>query len=206
VQLTNVSDPNADHALMRAMSNGDAKAFEAIYRRHQAPVYRFALLRSGSPDTAADVVQDVFLALMTGQLRFDPLKGALQNFLIGVARNLLLKRDEANARFVSASAQTADGEESEESTPDAAPTPLERLLADETAEQVRAALAALAPHYRDVAILYEMHDLSYVEIAQVCNIDIGTVRSRLARARAKLLTLLDLCGAADRIQPREARS
>ncbi|MBL8520113.1 MAG: RNA polymerase subunit sigma, partial [Betaproteobacteria bacterium] len=58
----------------------------------------------------------------------------------------------------------------------------------------RAALAALAPHYRDVAILYEMHDLSYVEIAQVCNIDIGTVRSRLNRARTKLVAMLSLDG------------
>ena len=67
---------------------------------------------------------------------------------------------------------------------------LERLLANEAAESVRRALQSLAAHYRDVIILYEMHDLSYVEIAHICNIDIGTVRSRLSRARAKLAELL----------------
>ena len=57
---------------------------------------------------------------------------------------------------------------------------------DEAAEQVRRALAQLAPHYRDVVILYEMHELSYAEIADICQVDIGTVRSRLSRGRAAL--------------------
>jgi RNA polymerase sigma-70 factor (ECF subfamily) len=197
------NDPTADHTLMRAMLQGDGKAFEALYRRHQANVYRFALLRSGSPDTACDIVQDVFMALMTGTLKYDPLKGALQNFLVGVARNLLLKRDEAAARFVS---NTRLDDDAEDTTPDTAPTPLERLLANETSEKVRAALAALAPHYRDVAILFEMHDLSYVEIAHLCGIDIGTVRSRLSRARAKLLGMLDADNNHPISQPREAQS
>lgn len=65
-------------------------------------------------------------------------------------------------------------------------TPLEKLLRDEAAEQVRQALARLAPHYRDVLILCELSELSYAEAAQVCGIDIGTVRSRLSRARAQL--------------------
>jgi RNA polymerase sigma-70 factor, ECF subfamily len=63
-------------------------------------------------------------------------------------------------------------------------------LQEETAEGVRRALASLPPHYRDVVILYEMHDLSYVDIAQVCGIDIGTVRSRLSRGRSRLAALL----------------
>ncbi len=187
--LVSATEAQADHALMRAMLSGDGAAFETLYRKYQAAVYRFALLRSGSADTACDIVQDVFMGLMTGALKFDPLKGALPSFLIGVARNFLLKRDEAQGRYVS---NTRDDGEEEHADADPSPTPLERLLANETAEKVRAALAALAPHYRDVAILYEMHDLSYVEIAQVCNIDIGTVRSRLNRARTKLVTMLSL--------------
>lgn len=72
--------------------------------------------------------------------------------------------------------------------------PAERLLASETAEQVRAALAAIAPHYRDVLILCELSDLSYAEAAQVCGIDIGTVRSRLSRGRAQLADRLSGLG------------
>ena len=185
-----LTDPTEDLALLTEMRRGNAAAFEALYRRHQAPLYRFALLRCGSPETAADVVQEIFLALLSNTLKFDPTRGVLQGFLFGVARNLVLKREEAQYRFVSTSRADDDDSEPDEGLVDPAPQPPQRLLAQQQAETVRQALQRLAPHYRDVVILYEMHDLSYVEIAQVCNIDLGTVRSRLSRGRAKLAELL----------------
>jgi len=185
-----LTDPTEDLALLTEMRRGNAAAFEALYRRHQAPLYRFALLRCGSPETAADVVQEIFLALLANTLKFDPTRGVLQGFLFGVARNLVLKREEAQYRFVSTSRADDDDSEPDEGLVDPAPQPQQRLLAQQQAETVRQALQQLAPHYRDVVILYEMHDLSYVEIAQVCNIDLGTVRSRLSRGRAKLVELL----------------
>lgn len=185
-----LTDPTEDLALLTEMRRGNAGAFEALYRRHQAPLYRFALLRCGSPETAADVVQEIFLALLSNTLKFDPTRGVLQGFLFGVARNLVLKREEAQYRFVSTSRADDDDSEPDDGLVDPAPQPPQRLLAQQQAETVRQALQQLAPHYRDVVILYEMHDLSYVEIAQVCNIDLGTVRSRLSRGRAKLVELL----------------
>ena len=170
---------------------GDAAAMSALYQRHQGPLYRFALLRCGSTDTAADIVQDVFIALIEGRLAFDANRGALSSFLFGVARNFMLKRDESQRRFVSTRVTSAtDDDDLTHDIVDPNPTPLEALLADHRAEAVRSALHKIAPHYRDVLILYEMQDLTYVEIAHICNIDIGTVRSRLSRARAKLLALL----------------
>ena len=170
---------------------GDAAAMSALYQRHQGPLYRFALLRCGSTDTAADIVQDVFIALIEGRLAFDANRGALSSFLFGVARNFMLKRDESQRRFVSTRVASAtDDDDLTHDIVDPNPTPLEALLADHRAEAVRSALHKIAPHYRDVLILYEMQDLTYVEIANICNIDIGTVRSRLSRARAKLLALL----------------
>ena len=130
------------------------------------------------------------MALLSNTLKFDPLRGVLQGFLFGVARNLVLKREEAQYRFVSTSKSDDDGDDDADTVMDPAPQPAQRLLGEERAETVRRALQQLAPHYRDVVILYEMHDLTYVEIAQICNIDIGTVRSRLSRARAKLVELL----------------
>ena len=186
-----LTDPSEDLALLNDMRRGNAAAFEALYRRHQAPLYRFALLRCGSADTAADIVQEIFLALLSNTLKFDPTRGVLQGFLFGVARNLVLKREEAQYRFVSTSRDDEDGDNADDLVMDPAPQPQQRLLNQQQAETVRQALAQLAPHYRDVVILYEMHDLSYVEIAQICNIDIGTVRSRLSRARAKLVELLE---------------
>jgi RNA polymerase sigma-70 factor (ECF subfamily) len=166
------------------MRAGAADAFAALYRRHQGPLYRFALLRCGSADTAADVVQETFMGLLTERFRFDPLRGALQHFLFGVARNLILKHETAHQRHVVLS--NADDEDDDAAQPADDACPLARLLDNEAAEEVRRALALLAPHYRDAVILYEMHDLSYAEIADICQVDIGTVRSRLSRGRAAL--------------------
>jgi RNA polymerase sigma-70 factor, ECF subfamily len=185
------SDANFDLDLLRQMRIGDQKALSALYARHQASLYRFAMLRSGSAHVAADIVQDIFVALIEDKLAFDPTRGALSGFLFGVARNFILKREEAARRFLPIQRTNHENDdEIEIDFIDNNPLPLEKLLADDRAEAVRRALTKISPHYRDVLILYEMQDLSYVEIAHICNIDIGTVRSRLSRARAKLLLLL----------------
>ncbi len=189
-----LANPLHDNNLLKEMRAGNAAAFQTLYRQHQAPMYRYALLRSASAETAADIVQDIFMGLLTDAYKFDPLRGSLQSFLFGVARNLILKREEAGRRFVASSASGSNDDEEEIEWIDEATTeehePSHRLFSSQVAEQVRRALAALAPHYRDVVVLYEMHDMSYLEIAQICQIDIGTVRSRLSRARAALLTRL----------------
>ncbi|KQQ86545.1 RNA polymerase sigma factor [Massilia sp. Leaf139] len=181
-----ITPTTPDDELLRRMRTGDAQAFAALYRRHQGPLYRYALLRCGSPDTAADTVQEAFMGLLSGRLAFDPLRGTLPNFLFGVVRLLILKH-EAPRRRESPLPDTED-DDTEAASEEACP--LTRVLADEAAEEVRRALARLAPHYRDAVILYEMHGLSYLEIAAICAVDIGTVRSRLARGRAALAKAL----------------
>jgi RNA polymerase sigma-70 factor (ECF subfamily) len=178
-------DPATDTDLLRQMRCGTAAAFQALYRRHQGPLYRFALLRCGSPDTAADVVQEVFMGLLTDSFKFDPLRGALPNFLFGVARKLILKHEQPRLREQSSPERELDDDE-HEGDASLAHEPLARLLSDEVAGQVRRAISLLAPHYRDVVILYELHELSYLEIADICQVDIGTVRSRLSRGRAAM--------------------
>jgi RNA polymerase sigma-70 factor (ECF subfamily) len=174
-----------DTDLLRQLRAGTACAFQALYRRHQGPLFRFATLRCGSPDTAADVVQEVFMGLLTGSLHFDPLRGPLPNFLFGVARKLILKHEHPRRRE-QAWPDPGEGEEQAEDAASEAHGPLARLLSDEVAEQVRRAIALLPPHYRDAVILYELHELSYLEIADICQVDIGTVRSRLSRGRAAM--------------------
>jgi RNA polymerase sigma-70 factor (ECF subfamily) len=182
--------PATDTELLRQLRCGTAAAFQALYRRHQGPLYRFALLRCGSPDTAADVVQEVFMGLLTDSFKFDPLRGTLPNFLFGVARKLILKHEQPRQREQKLSGNgEGEGDEQEDDDPDSASLahePLARLLSDEAVAQVRRAIALLAPHYRDVVILYELHALSYLEIAEICQVDIGTVRSRLSRGRAAM--------------------
>ena len=177
-----------DIQLLRAIRQGDAAAFQNLYRRHRSGLYSFALLHSGAPDVAADVVQEVFMGLLSDSYGFDPLKGMLANFLYGVARNLVLSHARQNRRWVQAAGE--DDEDDCLEQVDTTAGPLARLLDDEAADHLRRALAALAPHYRDVVILFEMHEKSYQEIAEICQLEIGTVRSRLSRGRAALAKAL----------------
>jgi len=170
--------------LLARMRQGDEEAFVELYRRHKDAIFRFAMLRTGSAARAADVTQETFLHLMTRPGQYDPGRGSLAAWLCGVARNLA-RRECAGREDATDPGDLADDATLAQDLVEAN-GPVERLLADETAEQVRAALASIAPHYRDVLILCELSELSYAEAAQVCGIDIGTVRSRLSRARAQL--------------------
>ena len=178
------TDLQPELALLARMKQGDESAFVELYRRHRDGVYRLALLYGGSPAHAADATQETFVHFMTQPQQYDPLRGTLAAWLCGIARNIARK----------AAGGREDATDPEALADDSAPleehidrdTPLERILRGEVAEQVRRAVRSLAPHYRDVLILCELSELSYAEAAQVCGIDIGTVRSRLSRARAKL--------------------
>ena len=177
-------DVQPELALLARMKQGEEAAFVQLYRRHRDAVYRLALLYSGSSAHAADVTQETFVHFITQPGQFDPLRGTLGAWLCGVARNMA--RKVAGGREDSTDPDDlADDSALNEERIDR-DTPLERILRGESAERVRRALAALAPHYRDVLVLCELSELSYAEAAQVCGIDIGTVRSRLSRARAKL--------------------
>ena len=176
-------NPQPELALLARMRQGDETAFVALYRRHCDAVYRLALMYCGSSAQAADVTQDTFVHFMTRTDQFDPLRGTIGSWLCGVARNLARKA--AGHREIAT--------DPDDLVSDTAPhddhvdhnTPLEHLLRNEMAEKVRVSLSALAPHYRDVLILCELSELTYAEAAQVCGIDIGTVRSRLSRARTQ---------------------
>jgi len=177
-------DPTAENALIARMAAGDEAAFAAIYRRHRDGVHRFALLYCGSAATAADITQDTFVHLITQPRQYDSARGSVGAWLCGVARNLA-RRHAGLREDPTDPAELAGDLDPPEAHVDR-DTPLERVLRDESAEEVRRAVAALAPHYRDVLILCELSELSYAETAQVCGIDIGTVRSRLSRARSRL--------------------
>ncbi|MTV37974.1 RNA polymerase sigma factor [Duganella radicis] len=101
-------------------------------------------MRSGSADTAADIVQEVFMGLLTDSLRFDALRGELRPFLFGVARNLLLKHEAPRLRHPSLPEPDEEGEREFDAASDAA-EPLARMLDNELAEEVRRALALLPP-------------------------------------------------------------
>lgn len=177
-----------DSDLVRLMLAGDEEAFSVLYRRRQGGIYRFALQMSGSKSIAEDVTQEVFLFLMREGQVFDPSKGEVSAFLFGVARNHVLRRLRSDHLL----APLADDSDDDIifSLPSADTCPLEDLTRAETIESVRRAVLSLPAKYREVVVLCELQDVSYGETAEILGCAIGTVRSRLHRARALLLTKL----------------
>lgn len=184
----NLKSDFSDSELLRLMLAGDEEALALLYRRRQAGIYRFALQMSGSKSIAEDVTQEVFLFLMRDGHVFDPSKGAVSAFLLGVARNHVLRR----LRMEHVLAPLGEDSDDETTFLQAATEmcPLEDLTRAETIESVRKAVLSLPAKYREVVVLCELQDVSYGETAEILGCAIGTVRSRLHRARALLLAKL----------------
>jgi RNA polymerase sigma-70 factor (ECF subfamily) len=175
-----------DAALLSRCADGDAEALARIYRRHGDAVYRYAWLVTGSESLAADVVQETFVALLDRPSGFDPARGRAAAYLCGIARHLAARqfdpRMESTASIEALAEQASD---------DGVPLPpqggAERAQA---LARLYAAIRQLAPPFRDVLVLADLQELSYAEVAAITGIELGTVRSRLARARARLRELL----------------
>ncbi|HVF50976.1 MAG TPA: RNA polymerase sigma factor [Pyrinomonadaceae bacterium] len=186
-----MSNPPSDLDLLRLMRAGDEDAFVALYRRRQGGVYRFALQMCGSTAIAEDVTQEVFMALMQDACHFDPSRGSLAAYLYGIARNQVLRVLARDRAYVPMHDDADDAQPS--ATPDALIADcdvLGDLTRGETIERVRQAVLALPAHYREVVALCELQELSYAEAAAVSGCAVGTVRSRLHRARAMLIEKL----------------
>lgn len=186
-----VSTTPSDDELLRLMSAGDEEAFVALYRRRQGGVYRFALSMSGSQTIAEDVTQEVFMVLMREHNGYDATRGTLSAYLYGIARNQVLRCLDRQRPFVPMSAR--DGDEAVDTVMDqlvAPDDPLRDLTRGEAIAAVRQAILALPPHYREVVVLCELHELSYTEAAAALSCAVGTIRSRLHRARALLIERL----------------
>jgi RNA polymerase sigma-70 factor (ECF subfamily) len=177
-----------DSELLRLMLAGDEEAFALLYRRRQGGIYRFAAQMSGSDSIGDDVTQEVFLFLMREGHTFDSSKGTLSAFLLGVARMYVRRRLKAEQRL-ELLGDTLDDDDAPFS-PQSDMCPLEDLTRAETIESVRKAILSLPEKHREVIVLCELQGVSYAETAEILGCAIGTVRSRLHRARAQLLTML----------------
>jgi RNA polymerase sigma-70 factor (ECF subfamily) len=179
-----------DHDLLRRMQDGDEGAFLQLYRRRQGAIYRFALHMSGSQQVAEDVTQDVFLALMREPGKFEPQRGSLAAYLYGIARNRVLHHlKQGSLQVPLASGEGVDGRiPPEPSVP--VPDLLDDLTRQEDIKRLRRAVLALPALYREVVVLCDLNELDYAEAAASLGCAVGTVRSRLHRARSLLLKKL----------------
>jgi RNA polymerase sigma-70 factor (ECF subfamily) len=180
--------PISDETLLRQSAAGDEKAFLELYRRRQAGVYRFALHMSGSPLVAEEVTQEVFMAVIRDGKRFDVNRGAASAFLIGVARNQVLKVLQRNRAYIG-----LDDEVAEPAAP--GEDIVLNLARAEAVENVRQAVLELPAVYREAIVLCDLEELSYADAAEALRVPVGTVRSRIARGRALLAQKLSRPGA-----------
>ena len=166
-----------DGELLRLGRAGDEAAFLGLYQRRKEAVFRFALHMSGSRDVAEEVVQEVFLALLANDTRYDEKRGSVEAFLIGMARNQVRRQARSVGRLGRLECLEGSGEV-QQSTESSWP-------ATEVAA-LRQAILALPESYRAVMVLCEIEELNYAEAAEQLGCAVGTVRSRLHRARALL--------------------
>ncbi|HEY3837662.1 MAG TPA: RNA polymerase sigma factor [Bryobacteraceae bacterium] len=151
--------------------------FRSAFAEHKDAIYRFAWRMTNSPTAAEDVVQEAFLALLRHPGRFDVRRGQLRSFLLGVARNVALKRWREENRW--------DAFDDNPSAEQLAADPVD-LTRAEAAQLVGDAVRALPPLQREVLVLAQYEGLSLEEIARMVEAEVGTVKARLHRARENL--------------------
>lgn len=165
-------------------SQGDEAAFLVLYERHRTPIFRFACRLLGSAPLAEDVTHDCFVSVMRKPTLFQPELASLRTYLCAAARNLAFKQLKRRGL------ETLVEDPPEPQPTSATPEPLRQVLEGEVAEHVRQAVEALPPLQREAVILFEYHEMSLADIALVAETDVGTIKSRLHRARQRLKRVL----------------
>jgi RNA polymerase sigma-70 factor (ECF subfamily) len=178
-----------DASLVASLAGGNAEAAaHELYRRHCGPILRFALALTDNLATAEDIVHDTFIELLYQPRNYDCARGSVRAYLYGIARHLTAKRLRS-AGLVPAEPEAVDEQG------DADPGVLAELPEDKTQrtqdiERVRAAIGTLPLSYREVIAWCDLEELPYATVAGMLGCPVGTVRSRLHRARARLAEAL----------------
>ena len=181
-----------DLELVTAAQQGDQAAFGALVEKYQAMAYSQALRMVGNPDDAADATQDAFLNAWRALPGFQG-QSSFSTWLYRLTSNAcidLLRRSKRRPTLsITVADEDAEGPQ-ETDIPDERWSPERELERKETRQTVRSGLSALSPEHREVLALREFEGLSYQEIAQLLELEEGTVKSRIARARLALREFL----------------
>lgn len=177
---------------------GDRTAFNRLVERHQGLAYATALRMLGDPDAAADVTQDAFLSAYRaiGTFRGASFRAWLLRIVANACYDVFRARGRHPEESLDALLDAAPGDDAPQSPGtlaalvDQSPTPETAVLRAEVARALEAAILRLPPEYRLALILCDVQGLPYDEIARVLDVPMGTVKSRIARARSRLRDLL----------------
>ena len=183
--MTELQEP----ALVANARRGDQEAFEILVRRYEKKVLALTCRICCNPEDGAEAAQEAFFAAWRGLPAFRGDAGFstwLYRLACNASMDILRREGRRNAH----AGPSLDDEEAALDLPDGAPSPESLAERAELREQIAAALEQLSPEHRQALILRETQQLSYEEIGRVLSLDVGTVKSRISRARRNLRKIL----------------
>ena len=178
-----------DNDLVRRTREGDVRAFEELFERHNKRIYNISLQMLSNESDAADATQEVFVRAYRS---VDKLKSNaafvswLKTLAVNVCRDALRKRMRSGTESLDAPMETSDGGSLQREIEDWSGNPERLLTKKHTRQSVQDAVSTLSPDYREVIALFYVDGAAVDGIAKMLNCPVGTVKSRLARARAEL--------------------
>lgn len=177
--------------IVRRVLEGDVNAFEDLVTEHEKGVYAIAQRMTGNAEDAADMTQETFIKAYNSLSSFRG-DSKFSVWLYRIATNVCLDflRSRSRKPTVSLSVEDDDGEETQMDIADESQSPEQLLERGLTRDAVRRGLKSLSPEYRQILLLREIQGLSYEEIAEALALEVGTVKSRIFRARKRLCAFL----------------
>ncbi len=175
----------SDSELVLRCQRGDAAAFDVLVRRHEQRVVNVAYRMLGERDAAHDVAQEAFLSAWKSLPRFRS-DASFATWLYRIAYNVCLDHSRRTRRLPEPLPARAPDEASSFDPPDPSPGPDSLAETSELQERVHEALARLPLKHRSLLVLFDIQGLSYEQIAEILRLPMGTVKSRLNRARHAL--------------------
>ena len=169
-----------DRECVRRVLAGETDAFRVLVERHQTAIFRFAFGLLGNREEAQDVAQETFLAAYANLSGYDSSRAAFSTWLFTIARNRCINWLERKRPVALQKPNAVQGNVS-----------ADPVGTQELSEQLDDALAALPVRQRTAFVLAEIEELSYAEIARIEQTTLGTVKSRIHRAKQRLQALLE---------------
>jgi RNA polymerase sigma-70 factor (ECF subfamily) len=191
-----------DLELVRALQDGSEGAYETLLSRFQQPVYNLALRLLNDTSDAADVVQEVFLKIFRNVGHFrgqSSLKTWIYRITVNEAHNQRRWFFRHRQREIGLEEELEESRGMAQVLPDGSQSPFDYVFDRERQHMIEGALSRINPTFREVVVLRDIADLSYDEIADVLQLSLGTVKSRILRGREALRQEL-----ADRLEPQPA--
>ena len=200
---------------LNAARRGELGSFNTLVDAFQRQVFNVCYRTLGNSEDAADATQDAFLSAFRGLKSFNGSAAGLRGWLLRIAVNACYDQLRRRQRRPADSLDVLSASDAEQGTPSAAerlpdpgPDPEQLSLSAESARTIQHAIDGLPPDQRLTVILCDVQGMSYDEAAQIMSVELGTVKSRLSRARSQLRTVLaekgELPGRAARLQERNS--